>query len=248
MPLFAIVIPAFNEARTITRVIDTALAQSGHVIVVDDASHDATAELVAKKPVILIRHAVNRGKAAALMSGIEKARSMGLQCVVTIDGDGQHDVRSIDRFLVAFAENPHAVIVGARLLNREQAPGMRLFANRFADFWIGWAAGRAIADTQCGLRLYPLTLFDDVLDSLEYSNGFVFESEVLIEACRHGYGVVSVPIASCYPPDRRKSHFRPVLDICKITKMVAVKLLKRGLYPQGLVRSLVEQPVIVWDR
>ncbi len=248
MSRFAIVIPAFNEARTIAPVIDAALARSEHVIVVDDASHDATAELAAKTPVILIRHAANRGKAAALMSGIQKARAMGLECVVTIDGDGQHDVRSIEKFLGAFAENPRALIVGARMLNREQAPGMRLFANRFADFWIGWAAGRAIADTQCGFRLYPLALFDEVHGSLDHSHGFVFESEVLIEACRHRYGVVSVPIASCYPPDRRKSHFRPVLDICRITKMVAVKLLKWGLYPHGLVRSLVERPVIVRDR
>ena len=92
-------------------------------------------------------------------------------------------------------------------------------------------------------RIHPL---NKSLPS-EKNFGFVFESEVLIEACRHGYGVVSVPIASCYPTDRRKSHFRPLLDICRITRMVAIKLLKWGLYPQGLVRSLVERPVIVRD-
>lgn len=247
MPRFAIVIPAFNEARTIAQVIDSALAQCEHVIVVDDASQDETAELAAKTPVILIRHAVNRGKAAALMSGIEKARALELECVVTIDGDGQHDVRFVEKFFAAFAKNPRALIIGARMLNRNQAPAIRLFANRFGDFWIGWAAGRAIADTQCGFRLYPLALFDEVHRSLDHSQGFVFESEVLIETCRHSYDVISVPIASCYPSDRRKSHFRPVLDIFRITKMVAVKLLKWGLYPQGLVRSLVERPVIVRD-
>ncbi|MGR8935461.1 MAG: glycosyltransferase family 2 protein [Gammaproteobacteria bacterium] len=247
MENFAVVIPAYNEANTIGALIDSVLPHAPEIIVVNDASSDNTAAIVKQKPVLLIEHAHNRGKAAALASAFAKARELRLDFVISMDGDGQHDASDIPKFLAARTRYPQHLIVGARLYNREQAPKSRLFFNRFANFWVSWAAGRAIADSQCGFRLYPLAIVERVNVRKAKKHSFVFESEVLVDTSRQGFGVVFVPIRSCYPDNRRKSHFRPVYDIVQITLMVAKKLLRRGLYPLGLVKSVLDKPVIVGD-
>lgn len=247
MEKFAIVIPAYNEASTIGALIDAVLQYASDVIVVNDASSDATAAEVQKKPVLLINHEHNRGKAAALMSGFMKARELQMDFIISLDGDGQHDPADIPKFLAARERYPNHLIVGARIYNREQAPKSRLFFNKFANFWVSWAAGRAIADSQCGFRLYPLAIVEHMNVYQDKNHSFVFESEVLVEASRHGFGVIFVPIRSCYPENRRKSHFRPVYDIVQITRMVAQKLFNWGFYPLGLVKSLLDKPVILND-
>jgi glycosyltransferase involved in cell wall biosynthesis len=248
MEKFAVVIPAYNEANTLGALLDAVLRQAREVIVVNDASSDGTAAAAAAKPVLLVEHAQNRGKAAALASGFAKARDMGLDFVISLDGDGQHDPADIPKFLAARERYPEHLIVGARLYNREQAPKSRLFFNKFANFWVSWAAGCPIADSQCGFRLYPLAIVERLEIRTDKKHGFVFESEVVIDAARLGFGVVFVPIRSYYPENRRKSHFRPVYDIAQITVMVAKKLLRWGLYPLGLLRSLHGNPVIACDQ
>ena len=115
---------------------------------------------------------------------------------------------------------------------------MRRFANGFADFWISWAAGLRIQDSQSGLRLYPGELLTRIQVPHDKAHGFVFESEVLIDAVRLGYGCHAIPIRSCYPTQARKSHFRPLSDIGAIVRMVAGKLLAQGMNPAGLYRVL----------
>lgn len=234
----AIVIPAFNEARTIRDVAERALEQSDEVIIVDDASTDDTAERLRDLPLTLLRNERNCGKGASLWRGMELARERGASAIVTLDGDAQHRPEAIPDLLAGAEQKPDAIIIAARLLNRESAPRARLFANRFADFWISWAAGRPIRDTQSGFRLYPASLLPRVALPLGRGRGFVFESEILIEAARRGFPVFSVPTAMIHLPDARPSHFRPVVDIARIVRMVAWKLLVRGLDPVGLVRSL----------
>ncbi len=241
---FAILIPAYNEALTITSVIDSALAITPNVLVVNDASQDNTAELVRQTPALLLEHEHNRGKASALLTGFAKALELGVDCVITLDGDGQHDPQQIPQLLAAFAETPQNMVIAARLQNRENAPKARLIANKIADFWVGWAASSPIADSQSGFRLYPIDLIRNLKTNAVNPSGFVFESEVLIDAATAGFGFTFVPIASCYPEERRASHFRPGFDITQITLMVAGKLLRKGLNLPGLVKSLTKQPHI----
>lgn len=248
MANFAVVIPAYNEAATLGPLLDGVLQHAACVIVVNDASIDGTAAIAAAKSVILVEHANNRGKAAALASGFARAQEMGSEFVVTMDGDGQHDPADIPRFLAAHTLHSNALLVGARVYNREQAPKSRLFFNRFANFWVSWAAGRAIADSQCGFRLYPRPLLKQLDIHADKAHSFVFESEAVIEAARQGFDVVFVPIHSCYPENRRKSHFRPVYDIGQITRMVARKLFaRRMMYVSGLRQSLQDRPVFFKD-
>lgn len=237
------VIPAFNEAQTICELIEAVSRWCGQIIVVDDASQDNTAELVARLPVQLIRHRENQGKAMALKTGFAAALQQGAQVVITLDGDGQHNPASIPHLLAAYHAYPNSLIIGARLIGREQAPKRRRRANDFADFWVSWAASTPVKDSQSGFRAYPMSLFGQGFKAYPKSSGFVFESEILIEAAQRGYTVVSVPIESVYPKNNRPSHFRPVFDISQITWMVTKKLLKKGLNPLGLYKILRQKPV-----
>jgi glycosyltransferase involved in cell wall biosynthesis len=243
----AIVIPAYNEAATLRDVAVRALAQAAHVIVIDDGSTDGTADRVAGLPVQLIRHVHNGGKAASLWDGFAAALRGGVDCVVTLDADGQHRPEDVPRLSAAAHLHPHRVIVGARLRNRAQAPRVRRVGNAFADFWLSWAAGHRIVDSQSGLRAYPAALLREIVarGRLRHDEraSFTLESEMLIEAARLGYETVAVPIAALYF-DGRASHFRNVRDTLRITRMVARRLLLAGMRPRGLWRCLTGRATV----
>jgi len=234
----AVVIPAYNEAATIRGVAQRALGQVARVVVVDDGSIDGTSVALEGLPVTLIRNPQNLGKAASLWRGMAVALAENASAVITLDGDGQHRPEDIPRLLEMHRAHPHALVVGARLHEGGSIPADRYFANRFANFWIAWAAGQRVEDSQSGFRVYPASLLSRLPPQLGRASSFVFESEVLIEAGRRGTRLVWVPIPAIYEARGRRSHFRPVADIALITRMVAWKLISRGLYLRGLVRSL----------
>ena len=241
MPKFAVVIPAFNEVATIRDLVERALRQAATIIVVDDGSSDGTGERLAGLPVRLLRNSRNEGKAAALWRGAQAALELGADAVVTLDGDGQHAPEDMPRLLTAAAEHSHTIVVGARLADPASIPRGRYLANRVAAFWLSWACGQRLADSQSGYRVYPAALFRRLAIPHDRAHGFVFESEMLIEAARLGYPCVMVPIAAVYGSAMRRSHFRPVLDIVRITRMVAWKLLSRGLYLHGFYRAFLKR-------
>lgn len=238
----AVVIPAYNEAATLRDVAAGALAQVPRVIVVDDGSPDGTAQAVSGLPVTVLRNAANQGKAASLWRGAQCALEAGVERIVTLDGDGQHLPEEIPRLLEAAERYPERIVIGARSGDISAFPRSRYRANRVADFWISWAAGRPIRDTQSGFRVYPASLFRELRVRHDKSRSFVLESEILIEACRAGYRIISVPVSAVYGQRPRRSHFRPVLDIARIVRMVALKLLARGMNPAGLYRVLLHSP------
>lgn len=237
------VIPAYNEAASIRDVVEKALKLSGFVVVVDDASSDGMADMISNLPVTLLKNGENRGKAESLMLGMRHALKEGAEAIITLDADGQHNPEDIPRFIELAKNHPNAIVAGDRLSNKSAFPSARYNANKFANFWVGWAAGLYLPDSQCGFRLYPAKLLKEVTIKSDKSRSFVFESEILIEAGRMGYKVVYVPIEAVYNPMSRPSHFRPVADIARITIMVAIKLLKRGMYLKGLYRSLKKDTV-----
>jgi glycosyltransferase involved in cell wall biosynthesis len=234
-----VVIPAYNEAATIRDVVARARTQCEHVVVIDDGSTDGTSQILASLPVTVLTHAANRGKAAALWSGFERALADGASGVITLDGDGQHRPEDVPRLREAARRHPGCIVIGARLLGRESAPRKRYYANCVANFWISWAAGYRIADSQSGFRYYPAALLRRVRVAHDRPHGFVFESEILIEAARLGVRSVPLAIEAIYAPNARASHFRGVVDVLRITRMVAWKLLSRGLFPLGFARAFL---------
>jgi hypothetical protein len=231
-------IPAYNEATTIGDLVERALKIVPNVVVVDDGSTDATAARLQGLPVILLRNQHNLGKSASLQKGFDYALQRGARRVITLDGDGQHRPEDIRRLIAAAERFPGSIVIGARLHDKKNFPVQRYYANQFARFWISWAAGYAIADTQSGFRLYPAALLAELGRRELSQKRFVLESEILIAAGRLGVRSVAVRIPGIYPARRRPSHFRPVRDIARIVVMVAGRLLTRGMYPSGLWRSL----------
>jgi glycosyltransferase involved in cell wall biosynthesis len=242
-----IAIPAYDEARAIRAVVQDALAQCPRVIVVDDGSRDGTASRLHDLPVTILVHEANRGKADSLRTAFAYALSHDARCVITLDGDGQHDPADVPALLSAWRRHDNAMVIGARLHDRARFPPARYRANRFACFWISWAAGHAIADSQSGFRVYPREVMRIALDGRVRGRGFTFESEILIESAWRGHPTVAVTIPGRYPPTARPSHFRPVIDIAKIVVMVAGRLLRQGMAPMGLWRSR-RPPVVLPGR
>ncbi|QWT19285.1 glycosyltransferase family 2 protein [Bacillus sp. NP157] len=239
---YCVLIPCLNEAQAIRTVVSGALQLGMPVIVVDDGSDDRTPEIVGELPVTLLRHAGRRGKGEALRTGFREAMRQGYDGVFTMDGDGQHLAGDIPAMLDAVTTYPGAIVIGARLLEREQQPPGRRRANAVADWGISWACGRPIADTQSGQRFYPRAALE--LVDLPAEN-FVFEAAVLITACRErGIGVVSVPIASRYQGDFRISHFSPVRDVTRITTYTIGRLLHYGHIVDSYRRSRATPTII----
>lgn len=243
LPSAVVVIPALNEERTIRTVVLDALAHCKKVIVVDDGSSDGTSAAIADLPLECIRHATPQGKAQALRDGFRRALELGCDGVLTMDGDGQHAAADLPRLLAAAALYPQHIVIGARLRQRINTPGKNRFGNQQADFWVSWVCGQHIVDSQSGQRYYPRTVVELALRSA--NSGFVFESQILIDAARLGIATVSVPIEARYSENRRASHFKPLRDVLRITRMISWRLLCGGFKLRHLRRARTVPPVIV---
>ena len=233
-----VVIPAYNEAHTVRDVALRARQQCANVVVVDDGSTDGTAGVLAGLDVTLLRNEQNLGKAGSLCRGFERALAGGATGVITLDADGQHAPEEIPLFIERARNDPGAFLIGARRRDQRKTSFWRYGANRVADFWIGLAAGIPVDDSQSGFRLYPAALLRAIDVPHEQARSFVFESEMLIEAARRGGAIQNVPVTVMPRSGPRPSHFRPLWDIARITRMVAGKIFSRGLYSDGVHRSL----------
>ena len=219
MSLLAI-IPAFNEAATIAQVVERTLAHAP-VIVIDDGSTDDTAARATAAGAEVVRHPRRLGKGQAIRTGMAAAAIRGATAVVTLDGDGQHDPADIPLLRAAADAAPGALVIGGRLGQSSRFVRGRLNAVRVAGFFVNWATGLHVEDTQSGFRLYPLTL---VRELPTRRGGFVFETEVLVAAARRGLAVHEVAV-STFPRTAQRSRFRPVVD----GVLIGAYLAERGM-------------------
>ena len=244
---WCVLIPCLNEEAAIGEVVQSVLSLGVPVIVVDDGSDDRTPEIVAQMPVTLLRHPQRMGKGEGLRTGFREALRQGFDAVLTMDGDGQHLPEDLPRLLDAAVRFPGALVIGSRLRKRSQQPLYRRLANEFGDWGISIGCGYQISDTQSGQRYYPANVcaLDDVP-----GEDFVFEAQILISAARQlGVRVVSVPIESRYQgpgaaAQFRKSHFRPLRDLWRITSHVARQILRYGNAVEEYRRTRAHPPVI----
>lgn len=242
---WCVLIPCLNEEKAIGSVVKSALRLGVPVIVIDDGSDDRTQDIVRTLPVTLLCHPYRRGKGEALRTGFREALRQGFDAVVTMDGDGQHLAEDVPRLVDVGKRFANHIVIGARLLQREQQPKGRRRANALADWAISWACAQPVADTQSGQRWYPRSALD--LVELDAQN-FVFEAAVLIVASREkGLGIVSVPIASRYEGSFRLSHFSPVRDVTRIAVYTTGRVFHYGKLWASYTRSRAA-PLVVDDR
>ncbi|MBN1578351.1 MAG: DUF2062 domain-containing protein [Chitinispirillaceae bacterium] len=232
-----IVIPAYNNTRTIAGVVAGAKASGLTVVVVNDGSTDATGEILRTIPDIeVVSFSVNRGKGAALRAAFEWAAAHDFTHAITIDADGQHLSVDIATFIDKISEDPQALWIGDRLLPASgsvgQPPRSR-FGRRFGAFWYRFHTGIPIRDTQCGFRAYPLAA---IATTGCKKDRFEFEIEVLILAAWRGIPVKSIPIHMHYQPkEERVSHFRPIRDFVRISRVNSRAAITRIFFPAKLL-------------
>lgn len=224
-----VIVPAYEAAMTVGRVVDDLRRTLDlPVIVVDDGSSDATGEVARSHGAALVTHDRNRGKGAALRTGLREASRRGFRVALTADADGQHPADSA-RAVLESADDPRALVLGVRDLVRDGAPSRNRFGNRVSNFFLSFFSGRRLRDTQCGLRRYPIA---ETLSLGARANGYAFEGEVVLRALRAGLPLVEIPIAVVYPAwGDARSHFRGVIDPSKIVVTIASTVVELGLRP-----------------
>jgi len=204
-PVLAL-IPAYNEAASIARIVAEARAYLP-VLVVDDGSRDETAVLAESAGAVTLRQAPNQGKGAALRCGYRWALDQGYSAVLTLDADGQHDPAEIPRFLAAFTGSGADLVIGQRRF--AEMPATRRLANWLGRVFFSWALGQPIPDNQSGYRLVGRRLMQAMLESQE--QGFEFEVEMVSICVRRGYILQWVPIRTIYAGE--SSHIRPLQHV-----------------------------------
>lgn len=209
-----ILVPAFNEAKNIARVIDGCQEWGLPVVVVDDGSTDTTVSEAERVGATVIKHPENLGKGVGLVTGFNFAEKAGFEAVVTVDADGQHDPKLIGKFLDEYSATGADVIVGSRMHNLKPMPWLRRYTNRTSSLIISKIIGRRITDTQSGFRLVKTRVW---LEANPKKPRYAAESELLIEVARRGGTIREVPISTIYAGS--KSKMNPLLDGARFLKL-----------------------------
>lgn len=239
-----VVIPTYNNAGTIARVIADVQQYADDILVVNDGSTDDTRAILERVEGIRIHsYDENRGKGHALKCGLKLAYEWGFRYAITIDSDGQHYADDIPRFIERIEEVPDSLLIGARNLAADNMPSKNTFANRFSNFWYRVETGERLEDTQSGFRLYPLRKLQHIRF---ITSRYEFEVEIIVRAAWRGVRVENIPIKVYYPPqEERVSHFRPLRDFTRISLLNTVLVLYALLfyYPWRFLRSLTRERI-----
>lgn len=214
-----VVIPTYNNARTLASVISDVLAYTTNVIVINDGSTDTTIEVLSEfNELQIISYPKNQGKGTALKHGFKKAEEMGFEYAISLDSDGQHFAEDLPAFLERLKqkrpEDPELLLIGSRKMNDPSVPKKSSFGNRFSNFWFWVETGIKLSDTQCGFRLYPLKTINEIK---LYTSRFEFEIEVIVKAAWRKVEVENIPVKVHYEKENRVSHFRPFQDFTRIS-------------------------------
>jgi glycosyltransferase involved in cell wall biosynthesis len=237
-----VLMPTYNNSSIIATVIEDVLQYTYNIIVVNDGSTDNTLTIIAPfmdtYPIELVSYSLNKGKGNALLMGFKKAFELGYKYAITIDSDGQHYAKDLEKFLNYIEENPESLIIGARNMNQSHIPDKSTFGNKFSNFWFWVETGKKLPDTQSGYRLYPL---QTILSIQYYSTKYEFEIEAPVRASWRGTPIANVPVSVFYPKEEdRISHFRPFKDFTRIsilnTFLTLIALL--WIHPRDFIKKI----------
>ena len=220
-----VIVPTYNNEKTIVDVLRRIQAYTHNIIVVNDGSTPETMETLtvafdASELPEIVDYTPNRGKGYALMRGFRRALELGYRHAVTIDSDGQHFPEDIPAIMDCHSANKGALVVGSRNLTADNMPSKNTFANKFSNFWFRLQTGIPLEDTQSGYRLYPL---EAINLRWPITPRYEAELELLVFSAWRGVPVVSVPVRVYYPPEgERVSHFRPFWDFFRISVLNSI--------------------------
>lgn len=220
---YVVLIPAYNEEKTIQKVIKEVQKYGYDLLVVNDGSTDNSLNIIKKETDNYLTYSKNMGKGYAIKQGAKQAIADGYEWVVIVDGDGQTPIHDIINVWKLHYICPEAkILIGNRFYNPKGMPLLRLKINKVMSWIISKLAGQKIRDSQCGLKIIHKHIF-----ALELkSNSFDFETELLVKAGRKGYKILSRPIDCIYFEDR-KSKMHPIKDAFRFIKLIIKLLFKK---------------------
>ncbi len=217
-----VVIPAFNEAENILKVISGVKALDIDVIVVNDGSLDETSLMAEKGGAHIIHHSKRCGKGLSLRRGFDYAIKNGYNIIISMDADGQHDPADIPHFLDKIKGKEFCVVVGNRMDNPKDMPLIRIITNKLMSSVISAVCRQNIPDTQCGYRLFTR----DAISGIDIkANKFEVDSELLVKLARNGFKIESVSIRSIY--GKEKSKIRPIRDTFRFMRFLTRILIEK---------------------
>ena len=232
-----ILIPTYNNEKTLKRVIDGVLDYTGNIIVVNDGSTDSTQQILSQYDrITVISLPENKGKGNGLKIGFRKAKELGYHYAITIDSDGQHYPDDIPVFVEALLkEKEDVLLIGNRNMSQDGIPKKSSFGNRFSNFWFWFETGIKLEDTQSGYRLYPLLR----IPKKYFTPKFEFEIEIIVRTAWRHVPVKNVPVKVLYDPAERVSHFRPFRDFTRISILNTILVTITLLYiiPRNFVNN-----------
>jgi len=226
----AALVPAYQAAACVGEVILRlqALERPPEILVVDDGSRDATAEVALQLGARVHSFAANRGKGHALLAGFALLRG-DFDAVITLDADGQHPPECFPDFVRA-AEAGADLVLGRRARTPDM-PASRRFANGFSSGWATWLAGQQVSDSQCGYRLHSRRL----LERTPLTPGrYEVETELVVRAARLGFRLDEVEIPTVY--GEAKSQIHTLRDVPRIVGTL-VRLTAEGIAPPDAMRA-----------
>ena len=213
---WCVIIPTFNNDKTLEKVLKEVLNICKNIIVVNDGSDDNTSQILKNfsDTIDVITHKENKGKGKSLRDAFEYAIKKDFEYGITIDSDGQHYPEDINLFVEVISKHPDSIIVGARDMTQVGVPKKSSFGNKFSNFWFWAETGISLSDTQTGFRLYPL----NKMSSMRFfTTKFEFEIEVMVRMAWRDVLIKEIPIRVNYDDKERVSHFRPLKDFTRIS-------------------------------
>lgn len=224
-----VVMPTYNNCGTLAGVIDDVLCYTTSLIVVNDGSTDQTAKILEaySDRITIVSYLVNRGKGFALKRGFSAAVESGYHSAITLDSDGQHFARDLERFVEMAEQYPGSLLMGQRTTEGTM-PSQNSFANKFSNFWFTLQTAKKLNDTQNGFRLYPLKAMKGMRP---YSYRYEAELELLVRSAWKGIPIYPVPVHVYYAPEgERVTHFRPGKDFFRISLLNTLFVFLAVLY------------------
>ena len=193
-------IPAFNEEKNIGLLVVELLKIVDYVIVCNDGSNDNTGIIAKKMGAVVVNHERNLGYGAGIKSLFLKARELGVDILVTLDGDGQHRLEDIDTVLEPIRKHETDIVIGSRFLNQnqQQIPSYRKAGIKIITKLANTTLDKTITDSQSGFRAYNSKVLSEIVP-LEHGMGV--SNEILIKANKKGFKISEVPIVVSYEGD-----------------------------------------------
>lgn len=217
----AALIPAYQPDEKLITLLKELRAKTDYfILVVNDGSAEGCEPIFesAKEYATVISHEVNRGKGAALKTGIAYIlENTDCDGVVTLDSDGQHTVADTERTVGALIEHPDSLIVGGRLFSGK-VPLRSKFGNSVTRAVFKISTGVFVRDTQTGLRAFSRELMPELSELA--GDRYEYEMNVLLNCTARAIPILEIPIETIYIEDNKSSHFNPLKDSWKIYKLI----------------------------